>query len=92
MKVGGVNGNKGLINIYVFFFHHSSLHLTVGNLLHVPFREEKSHALKGHLFLRSLIKFTCPDEIFFLWVRYSNRAMQKNGTGRRYIGAGTKVV
>lgn len=31
-----VNGNKGLINIYVFFFHHLSLHLTLGNLLHVP--------------------------------------------------------
>lgn len=42
VKVGGVNGNKGLINIYVFFFHHLSLHLTVGNLLHVPFREEES--------------------------------------------------
>lgn len=50
VKVGGVNGNKGLINIYVFFFHHLSLHLTLGSLLHVPSREEKSHALKGHLF------------------------------------------
>jgi len=50
VKVGGVNGNKGLINIYVFFFHHLSLHLTLGNLLHVPSGEKKSHAFKGHLF------------------------------------------